>query len=327
MLHFNQQADCYLIEKMNSVFSKKWLDYQYAVRSAGATEDSTEQSFAGLYKSILNVGGLDNLKIAIIEVWRSAFSKTAFAEHLNSDGIILSTGINVIVQQMIHGCYSGVAFSCDPILFNGDIIIEYVQESGEKLVSGQVIPKVLRLKPSMNISNEVKSLEFISDLKNLINKVKLITGWDVDVEWAWDSKMVWLLQVRPITRMKTEFADYDQQPQFKMVELYGDDQSAINSFGHLPDFAEYFRAKRKPLYDFAKKQGLGFGVAFIIRSNRKGLNKYNNRQILSESFKSKEVILDFNANIRQIIIPSEQLIAELEQLMTNFRSDPYYNHP
>jgi hypothetical protein len=317
LLQFHERADGFLSTKMKNAFGPEWEKCLYAVRSAGLEEDSFDRSFAGLHESVLNVTGMTGLKASIKTVWKSAFSRAAFTEYLDRDRVVLNTGIQVIIQRMVQSLYSGVAFTRDPVTGENRIVVEYIYGLGEKLVSGRIVPDTVHVDRVPCVEAENEGPEFISKVTDLVQKVQAANDWDVDVEWAWDGQTAWLLQVRPITTLDSYSDHQVAHPDFEMVELYGDDQSAIDALGQLPDFGEYFRTKRKPIYDFARKHGLGYGGAYVLRLNLKGLAEPCNGLRLVEAFSSKEVVLDFNSKIRQVILPRENIIVELEKFITH----------
>jgi pyruvate,water dikinase len=110
----------------------------FMIRSSSSIEDSSEDSFAGIFKSIEAVKPV-NLETAIKEVWLSAFSKE-FVDYYQSKKIKVSKFfMPVLIQDMINTDSFGVCFTLSPIEQNS-ILIEAVQGIGKSLVDGQVIP-------------------------------------------------------------------------------------------------------------------------------------------------------------------------------------------
>jgi pyruvate,water dikinase len=111
-----------------------------AVRSSAVGEDSTKASFAGIYRSCLNVRGFDQVRSAIREVRASLHSPAAAAyrNKLNMDQAGAIPAMAVIVMPLLPAVASGIAFTCDPASGRDDRIIIHAQWGlGESLVSGQ----------------------------------------------------------------------------------------------------------------------------------------------------------------------------------------------
>jgi pyruvate,water dikinase len=88
----------------------------FAVRSSTEVEDSNNKSYAGQFKSKLNVQK-HQLLAAIKEVWLSVF-----AEHIQSYNEIdkCSIAISIIIQVCIEADRSGVLFTMNPIMGEKD---------------------------------------------------------------------------------------------------------------------------------------------------------------------------------------------------------------
>jgi pyruvate,water dikinase len=120
--------------------SRNWLDRPLAVRSSAVGEDSARASFAGIYRSCLNVRGLDQLRKAIDEVYASLHSPAAVAyrRKLNLDQTGAVPAMAVIVMPLLPAIASGIAFTCDPVSGRDDRMAIHAQWGlGESLVSGQ----------------------------------------------------------------------------------------------------------------------------------------------------------------------------------------------
>ena len=122
-------------------------DQPVAVRSSAASEDSSRYSFAGMYESVLDVRGPNAVLEAIQQVWASFFSDRALA-YRQSHGLAPNeSGLAVIVQKMVYAEQSGVMFTCNPISGElGEIVIDIVPGSGEKLVQGEHDPETYRVR-------------------------------------------------------------------------------------------------------------------------------------------------------------------------------------
>jgi pyruvate,water dikinase len=120
--------------------SRGWLERPLAVRSSAVGEDSTKASFAGIYRSCLNVRGLDQVRSALREVRASLHSPAAeaYRRKLNPDQADAAPAMAVIVMPLLPAVASGIAFTCDPASGREDRMIIHAQWGlGESLVSGQ----------------------------------------------------------------------------------------------------------------------------------------------------------------------------------------------
>ena len=85
-----------------------------AVRSSSLSEDAAGSSFAGLHESFLNVKGIDSILEHVKLVWASLWSDAAllYRQELSLD--IDTSAMSVIIQRMIYGQKSGIAFGVNP---------------------------------------------------------------------------------------------------------------------------------------------------------------------------------------------------------------------
>jgi len=108
--------DCQITEIIKHELSKKInKNCYYAIRSSTNIEDGHSYSFAGQFKSILNVKGLDNIIEAIESIWSSTSSK-GVKTYLKKVGVDPSKlKMAVIIQEMVNPTVSGVSFSRNPL--------------------------------------------------------------------------------------------------------------------------------------------------------------------------------------------------------------------
>jgi pyruvate,water dikinase len=109
------------------------------VRSSAPAEDTAATSFAGLHESYVNVRGVPALLDAVRRVWASLWSDRAllYRQELGLD--ILSSNMAVIVQELMTGQVSGIAFSQSP-LDDTQAVVEAVWGLNEGLVDGTIEP-------------------------------------------------------------------------------------------------------------------------------------------------------------------------------------------
>ena len=109
------------------------------VRSSAPGEDSAGASFAGLHESYVNVNGVDAVLEHVKLVWASLWSDAAllYRRELGLDP--RRSVMAVVVQEIVAGERSGVAFSCHPE-DEERALVEAVHGLNQGLVDGVVEP-------------------------------------------------------------------------------------------------------------------------------------------------------------------------------------------
>ena len=110
-----------------------------SVRSSALAEDSAEASFAGLHESFVNLRGVPSILKHIKLVWASLWSDRAllYRQELGLDPY--ESAMAVVVQLMVVGDCSGVAFSMNP-LDSSHSSVEAVHGLNQGLVDGSIEP-------------------------------------------------------------------------------------------------------------------------------------------------------------------------------------------
>ena len=217
----------FLHNKILASFDK--LQTQYvAVRSSAINEDGKNDTWAGQLETYLNCTK-GNLLANIQKCWDSANSSRAqsYAAQKGS----LGTKVAVIVQEMIQGEVSGVAFSAHPVTNNKkQIVIEAGLGLGEAVVSGKITPdnyvidketgqiaethishQTIKLTrgnkgdmkwEEVNSSKQKLTNEQLMELCSLTAKLEAFFDLPVDIEWTIYKGEVYILQSRPITTLE-----------------------------------------------------------------------------------------------------------------------------
>ena len=118
-------------------------DIAVAVRSSATAEDLPDASFAGQQETFLNIRGIDNVLIAIKEVFASLYNDRAIAYRVHQnfahDIVALSAGIQRMVRSETGA--AGVMFTLDTESgFRDAVFITASYGLGEMVVQGAVNP-------------------------------------------------------------------------------------------------------------------------------------------------------------------------------------------
>lgn len=201
-----------------------------AVRSSATVEDAATLSFAGMFRSFLNVRGTDELLERVLQCWGSLFTARSLA-YRSRQQLLEDQHIAVIVQRMVDAEKSGVLFTVDPATGStSHLLIEAAWGLGEPVVSGQVTPdryvvdkatlriversiarKDFKLVRSAAGNTERVDLDEAAALASSLTDDEVIRlarlglrdeehyGRPQDAEWAIAGGEVFLVQTRPVT--------------------------------------------------------------------------------------------------------------------------------
>jgi len=183
-----------------------------SARSSATVEDLAESSFAGQYRTLLDVDSadptavLDAVRLVCASLWHPAPRAYRSAMGVADDDAAMA----VLLMPMIDAHTAGVVFTADPGGGQGQARIESVEGLGEELVSGQRTPRAWvadRGVPDPELPVEVRAA------LDAAMQVERHTGVAQDVEWAWDGTQLWVLQARPITVGAADAGDgFDSHP-------------------------------------------------------------------------------------------------------------------
>ncbi len=214
-----------------------WLDVPLAVRSSAVGEDAATASFAGIYRSCLNVRGVAALLAAVGEVWASLDTPTA-AAYRTRLGLAGEPEMAVVVMPLLDARASGIAFTCDPISGREDRMVVHAHWGlGETLVGGEtdgdeyvfaedradiwrVIAQRRGTKGTMSVPGpaggttrvvvapakaglDVLTAGQAEALAALLRDAAVALDFVApfyDLEWVWDGADFWLTQARRVTR-------------------------------------------------------------------------------------------------------------------------------
>lgn len=217
--------------------ARGWLETALAVRSSAVGEDAAAASFAGIYRSCLNVVGAQALVGAVAAVWASLDAPTASAyrQRLEIDG---EPAMAVVVMPLLAAEASGIAFTCDPVNGRDDRMVVHAHWGlGETLVGGEAagdeyvfaedstdVWRLIECRPGSKatmsvpapnggtqrqpvaparaqaqVLDEAQAEALAALLRDAALACDFVQPF-YDLEWVWDGAQFWLTQARPVTR-------------------------------------------------------------------------------------------------------------------------------
>jgi len=204
-----------------------------AVRSSAADEDGADHSFAGQLDSFLFVPA-EQVRARIADVWRSGFSERIVAYRREHGLPLTPRAPGVLVQRMVRADAAGVAFGADPVSGRrGVAVVSAVFGLGTALVGGdadadtwhvdrdgRIIDRRIVEKKVMHVADAGSregvraepvpaakaALPALSDeqvvaVAALARRAGKHFGRPQDIEWAYASGELYLLQSRPVTSL------------------------------------------------------------------------------------------------------------------------------
>jgi pyruvate,water dikinase len=213
-------------ESVESHFSGKSV----VVRSSAPGEDTAGTSFAGLHASYVNVKGTESVMGHINLVWASLWSDASLLYRKEIGLDESKSSMAVVVQEIITGDVSGVAFGLNPN-DPSQCVIESVYGLNQGLVDGTLEPDrwILDRKDGSIISHakaeriqalypseggtalaplplELKGRpplteDDVRELYRFVMKAEEILGLPQDMEFTVKDNTIHLLQSRPITTL------------------------------------------------------------------------------------------------------------------------------
>ena len=182
-----------------------------AVRSSATAEDMAAASFAGQYRSYLEIGDDDALLRAVRLVWASLWLPAPRAYRVHARVPEDDLAMSVVIMQLVDAERAGVVFTVNPAGSGSDLRIEAVEGLAEQLVSGEVTPEAYVVPRS---AARRPPLDDVLD-EAIESALELERGFGdpQDVEWAHDGERLYIVQTRPITTISAEGDDdgFDSQ--------------------------------------------------------------------------------------------------------------------
>jgi pyruvate,water dikinase len=176
----------------------------YAVRSSAIVEDGVRASFAGQFVTVLDVRG-SGVAEAIDRV-RASTSSAALRAYAGSG---CGARMAVIVQRMIAGETSGVAFGIDPIGGGDVVVVTAARGPAAAVVDGDALTDTWHVARdgtigARTIAEPSRTRAVLDDAQvhavaSLARRIANACGGPQDVEFTFAGGRLWALQARPVT--------------------------------------------------------------------------------------------------------------------------------
>jgi pyruvate,water dikinase len=186
----------------------------FAVRSSGVQEDLAQASFAGQYKTLLDVK-MAEIEKAVLDVTNNS-DTTGLNLYRKQSNQTKDKSFNlkpsVLIQPMLYADVSGIAFSVHPSTGEVASFISCIKGVGEKLASGELSGQTYKFKKVATRIDESKEKDNLTsnqlkEIDRLARKVSRYFGSPQDIEWAYVGRKLYLLQARPITTINKQIFD------------------------------------------------------------------------------------------------------------------------
>jgi pyruvate,water dikinase len=179
-------------------------DRSFAVRSSANVEDGGDRSYAGQFKTVVDVTGLDQLVEAAVAVIQSGLGD-GVGVYRRQAGDLRPIEMGVVIQEMVEPVVSGIAFSKNPVTGISEVIIELAPGPGTGLVEGRVTPErwVHRWGDFVETpATDHLGAGVLGSLVATVGRLADAYGAPLDLEWVYDGSDVWWVQARPITGLQ-----------------------------------------------------------------------------------------------------------------------------
>jgi hypothetical protein len=224
----NAQLQTEMLRRLHAEFPGKGV----FARSSTNSEDLPNFNGAGLYSTVPNVRGDEQLIEAIKTVWASVWNFEAYEARERAGIEHTKIFMAVLIQEGINSESSGVMITADPFnrevnpLTEGTVYISAKRGLGMKVVEGQKVAEQVVFRPRANAvqvltrseedslltfdaNGGIKEVPIIGERAVLTDEVvrrlaaaaarikRLFDGKDQDIEWAYMKGQIYIVQSRP----------------------------------------------------------------------------------------------------------------------------------
>ena len=185
-------------------------DKLYAVRSSATVEDGQVHSFAGRFETYLNVSQEDLLE-AVENCLLSLYTPSALHYFLEKEVPLQDAKMVVIVQEMVASNLSGIYFTASPLGALNEHQIVLGNGLGDAVVEDRTPTTLITYNPQEELTyiqnspnSPVVTEQQIKKLTDCAQSLIQTFCPYLDIEFAFAHEKLYILQVRPITTIKTD---------------------------------------------------------------------------------------------------------------------------
>ncbi len=179
----------------------------FAVRSSALGEDSEWRSFAGQFDTFLDVPA-DEVPDRVADCRRSV-AAPGVRHYVEASGASHEpVGMGVVIQRMVRADASGVVFTANPRGLLNETVVTVGRGRGDNVVADRVPTTTYYRNTSdgttyLETSRGAPRLdpETLDELVAAGDRIRLARGGHMDIEFAIEAGVVWILQARPITTL------------------------------------------------------------------------------------------------------------------------------
>ncbi len=178
---------------------------RWAVRSSAVHEDATDASFAGLYRTILDVSGREDLHRAVRLCW-AAITCPGLRKYRSERESSAEPQLALLIQRQLAARVAGAACSHDPLSDADGIVISAVRGVAAPLLAGAcdgedwIVGETCACLRSRGVLTAAEA----SAVAALVADVTKRLAAPQQVEWAFEGDRLYLLQTRPLPDRRPE---------------------------------------------------------------------------------------------------------------------------
>lgn len=313
--------------------------FPLVVRSSAVTEDQAGQTQAGIYSSFLGLADWPAVLRAIAKCWASYYSYRALAHRILLNNFDPGPQMAVIVQRMIEGEWSGVAFSRSPVPVPRAAspdepwgYVELTSGTGERVVGGThpVWGSFFRFEGDRPIA--VSDGDVLPEAATaasaaaceVARRLDRELGRPIDLEWTWTPRAgLWVLQARAAQSAQTAVVEASA-PTFQVHDLYTMHTDPGLDLRDCRAIYRHWSKKRGPQRRRAAAAGIALGGVAALEANLAGAlaSEPDDCPALNR-VGVPWLILDASEHLRQLTLPRRELKQRIVELLESTAQDPW----